>query len=168
MTSHGPDGHATEESCHAPTRSQRRQAVECGEGWSGRPCHGRGQATRLRVANAATRWSAAKDGWYQAVHHLAMVATKRVAKKKVAKSGYVESPARECMAGTAMPRKRSGDAPACSQRRQAVECGEGWSVPGRPPSGDGGYEEVGYEEVGDDEGRYEEGRDEVIGYEESS
>ncbi|MFN9562709.1 MAG: hypothetical protein ACK56R_04170, partial [Pirellulaceae bacterium] len=77
MTSHGRDGHATEESCHAPTRSQRRQAVECGEGWSGRPCHGRGQATRLRVANAARRWSAAKDGWYQAVHHLAMVATKR-------------------------------------------------------------------------------------------
>ena len=92
-----------------------------------------------------------------------------------------------------MPRKRSGHAPACSQRRQAVECGERWSVPGRPPSGDGGYEEVGYEEVGyeevgyeevgyeevgddeggddeggDDEGRYEEGRDEVIGYEESS
>ena len=77
-----------------------------------------------------------------------------------------------------MLRKRSGHSPACSQRRQAVERGEGWLVPGRPPSGDGGYEEVGYEEVGDDEGgddeggddegRYEEGRDEVIGYEESS
>ncbi|MFN5467857.1 MAG: hypothetical protein ACK5AM_07050 [Pirellulaceae bacterium] len=72
------------------------------------------------------------------------------------------------MAGTAMPRKRSGHAPACSQRRQAVECGEGWSVPGRPPSGDGGYQEGGYQDGGDDEGRYEEGRDEVIGYEESS
>ncbi|MFO0351710.1 MAG: hypothetical protein ACK50O_00230, partial [Pirellulaceae bacterium] len=45
--------------------------------WPGRPCHARGQATRLRVANAARRWSAAKDGWYQTVHHLAMVATKR-------------------------------------------------------------------------------------------
>ncbi|MFN8763606.1 MAG: hypothetical protein ACK5ZC_03945 [Pirellulaceae bacterium] len=67
------------------------------------------------------------------------------------KSGYVEDPARECMAGTAMPRKRSGDAPACSQRRQAVECGEGWSVPGRPPSGDGGYEVGGEEEGGEEE-----------------
>ncbi len=67
-----------------------------------------------------------------------------------------------------MPRKRSGHAPACSQRRQAVECGEGWLVPGRPPSGDGGYEEGGDEVGGDDDGGYEEGRDEVIGYEESS
>ncbi|MFM8174723.1 MAG: hypothetical protein ACKN81_14345, partial [Pirellulaceae bacterium] len=51
--------------------------VLCGIAWLGRPCHARGQATRLRVANAARRWSAVKDGWYQSVHHLAMVATKR-------------------------------------------------------------------------------------------
>ena len=147
------------------------------------------RAMRLHVANAARRWSAAKDGWYRSVHHLAMVATKRGGyQERWRRRGYVESPAPDCVVGTAVPRKSSGHAPACSQRRQAVECGEGWSVPGRPPSGDGGYEEVGYEEVGyeevgyeevgddeggddeggDDEGRYEEGRDEVIGYEESS
>ena len=55
-----------------------------GIAWPGRPCHARDQATRLRVANAARRWSAAKDGRYQAVHHLAMVATKRLATKRLA------------------------------------------------------------------------------------
>jgi hypothetical protein len=81
-----------------------------------------------------------------------MVATKRGGEEEGwRRSGYVESPAQECMAGTAMPRKRSGDAPACSQRRQAVECGEGWLVPLRPPSGDGGYQEGGYQEDGYEE-----------------
>jgi hypothetical protein len=54
-----------------------------GIAWPGRPCHGRGRATRLRVADAARRWSAVKDGWYQSVHHLAMVATKRVGEERL-------------------------------------------------------------------------------------